>query len=137
MSAATMRPTLRRVGDRIRTGELPSLDAAGARLLLRALLFDADGVPAWHARAACRDHDVELFFPEADVGAAEQVAEAKHVCAWCPVRGECLADVMAWEQPSARHGVVGGHSVAERHQLHQQTQRRQQRDLELGGEVAA
>jgi WhiB family redox-sensing transcriptional regulator len=135
MSAAEMRPALRRVGDRARTEDLASLDPAGVRLLLRAVLFDGAGVPAWHARAACRDHDVELFFPEADVGAAGQVAEAKHVCASCPVAAWCLTDVMAWELPSARHGVRGGLSVAGRHRLHRQRQREVQ--PELGGEVAA
>jgi hypothetical protein len=137
MSAAEMRPTVRRVGDRVRAGELPSLDPAAVRLVLRAALFDGAGVPVWHTLAACRDHDVALFFPEPDVSAAKQVARAKRVCASCPVRAECLADVMAWEQPSARHGVRGGLSVAERHQLHHHVRWQEQHDLDLGGEVAA
>jgi WhiB family redox-sensing transcriptional regulator len=136
MSAAEMRPTVRRVGDRVRAGELPSLDPAAVRLVLRAALFGGAGVPAWHTRAACRDHDVALFFPEPDVSAADQVARAKRVCASCPVRAECLADAMAWEQPSARHGVRGGLSVAERDQLHRQQAQRQQQG-EAGGEVGA
>jgi WhiB family redox-sensing transcriptional regulator len=138
MSAAEMRPTFRRLSERVRAGKLPSLDPAAVRLVLRTVLFGGAGVPAWHVRAACRDHDAELFFPEPDVSAAEQVAEAKRVCASCPVRAWCLADVMAREQPTTRHGVRGGLSVAERHQLHrQQDQRQQQYDRELGGEGAA
>jgi hypothetical protein len=135
MSAATMRPALRRVGDRVRMGEPASLDPAEVRLLLRAVLFDGAGVPAWHTLAACRDHDTALFFPETDAGAPGQVADAKQVCASCPVRPWCLADVMAWEQPSARHGVRGGLSVIERSRLDREWQ--QKRRDEWCGEVAA
>ncbi len=46
----------------------------------------------WRHRAGCRDVDPELFFPAAESGPVfdAQVAEAKAVCASCPVRTECL-----------------------------------------------
>lgn len=107
---------LRRVRTVIDSGGAERLEPDAVRALLAELLFDGDGVPDWHERAACREHDSDLFFPE--TGNEEQVTKAKTVCADCPVRAACLADAMAWERPSARYGVVGGLSVNERHQLH-------------------
>ncbi|MQA14715.1 MAG: hypothetical protein GEV09_11230 [Pseudonocardiaceae bacterium] len=121
---------LRRVRDVLGSNGLERLDPAGARLLLRELLFDSQGVPDWHCQAACRDVRRELFFPE-HPGAAEQVREAKDVCARCPVRAECLTDVMAWERPGYRYGVVGGLSARERQQLARSRRREVQ-----GGEAA-
>lgn len=45
---------------------------------------------SWEQRAICRDEDPELFFPlsTARVNQA-QIAEAKAVCARCPVRVPC------------------------------------------------
>ena len=93
------------------------------RLLLAELLFDGQGVPDWHANAACRDADQELFF--ADPRSREQINAAKQICARCPVRSACLADVLAWERPAYRYGVVGGLSAEERRRLWQQLRRRQ------------
>ncbi|MGH8984727.1 MAG: WhiB family transcriptional regulator [Acidimicrobiia bacterium] len=56
--------------------------------------------PTWHDRAACRDEDPALFFPPRGVSGAA-LAEAKAVCARCPVRGECLADALATGSSSA------------------------------------
>jgi hypothetical protein len=39
------------------------------------------------------------------------------VCAGCPVRAVCLADALAWEPASRRHGIVGGLTAAGRHRL--------------------
>jgi len=91
------------------------LDPGGVKLLLGVLLFDGAGVPDWHEQAACRDADPELFFPEP--GEHEQIAAAKGVCAACPVRVPCLADVTAWEQPGYRSGVAGGLTANERRRL--------------------
>ena len=120
---------LRRVRDVVGTGGLERLDPAGTRLLLAQLLYDGHGVPDWHREAACREHETQLFFPES--GDDCQVLAATRICAGCPVRAECLADVMAWERPGARFGVVGGLSVSERHQLHRSTRHSSQ-----GGEAA-
>jgi WhiB family redox-sensing transcriptional regulator len=52
----------------------------------------APGETAWMLAAGCRDSDPELFFPVSEVGpGARQVAEARAVCAGCPVQVECLA----------------------------------------------
>jgi len=93
------------------------------------LLFDGHGIPDWHHHAACQEHDPAVFF--ADPSDAQVIQTAKRICAECPVRSECLADVMAWEPPSSRYGVVGGLSVQERRQLHRAT-----RESAKGGEAA-
>lgn len=66
----------------------------------------------WTERAACRDEDPELFFP---VGEGpkfeEQVLEARTVCRWCDVAGECLG----WAMDSdVRDGIWGGTTPEER-----------------------
>jgi hypothetical protein len=69
--------------------------------------------PDWRHSAACRDHDPELFFPVAGSGSelyVRQVAEAKAVCAGCPVRARCLE--FALEQ--LPYGVAGGLDEHER-----------------------
>ena len=69
----------------------------------------------WRHRAVCRDEDPELFFPVGTSGPAiAQVAEAKTVCARCPVVSECLA----WALESGQDaGVWGGMSEDERRAL--------------------
>lgn len=70
---------------------------------------------SWRARAACVDVDAELFFPAGDSGPAVevQVAEAKAVCARCPVRAECLADALV----GMAYGIAGGLTAEERRGL--------------------
>jgi len=53
----------------------------------------------WRHRAACRAEDPELFF------GAGTPAQARRVCAGCPVRAECLAFALA-DVPAA--GVWAG-----------------------------
>ena len=103
---------LRRIRSVVGTGGLERLDPGGVRLLLGALLFDGNGIPDWHADAACAQIGPELFIGDELTG--EQTTTAKAVCARCPVRIECLADVTAWERPGHRHGVTGGLTVNER-----------------------
>jgi WhiB family redox-sensing transcriptional regulator len=67
----------------------------------------------WHLDAACIKVDPEVFFPLDLTPGAPGVAAAKEVCAGCPVRAECLADVMAAEDPSRRWGISGGTTPAE------------------------
>ncbi|MEW6155548.1 MAG: WhiB family transcriptional regulator [Actinomycetota bacterium] len=61
----------------------------------------------WRLEAACRDFDTNLFFPLTEEG----VAEAKAVCATCPVREECLEFALQTRQED---GVWGGLDEAER-----------------------
>ncbi|MGH3921846.1 MAG: WhiB family transcriptional regulator [Pseudonocardiaceae bacterium] len=65
----------------------------------------------WVCRAACRDADPDLFFPE-DGGAPSRarITAAKAVCARCPVTCECLAAATADNAP----GIWGGTTEAER-----------------------
>lgn len=69
----------------------------------------------WRYYAVCRDEDPDLFFPVSEVGpAADQVQQAKAVCARCPVRSECLTNAIAEGLP---FGVFGGTSESERRRL--------------------
>lgn len=71
----------------------------------------------WRDRAVCRDYDPELFFPVGTTGPALlQIAEAKAVCATCPVAAQCLAWAMD-AGPMAEFGVWGGLSEDERRAL--------------------
>lgn len=67
----------------------------------------------WTRRAACADSDPDLFFPEPDA-AADRIAQAKEICAVCPVRQACLDDAMRRGEPDA---ICGGLTANERVQL--------------------
>lgn len=69
----------------------------------------------WRHRAACRDRELDLFFPAGETGPALDHAEAaKAVCRQCPVRDECLAFALGSNQEA---GVWGGTTEAERRTL--------------------
>ncbi|MGH9166806.1 MAG: WhiB family transcriptional regulator [Acidimicrobiia bacterium] len=70
-------------------------------------------VEHWREAAACRDLGSDLFFPLSD-DAAEQVEEAKAVCAGCSVREDCLAYALATGQWA---GIWGGYTADERRRL--------------------
>ena len=73
---------------------------------------DVSGDQNWRLRAACRDVDSELFFPEGNRGPAlESMARAKQICAACPVRARCLDWALTH---GAHHGVWGGRTEDER-----------------------
>ena len=60
----------------------------------------------WQYRAACRDLDTELFFhPEGERGSTRRrrAANAKAICASCPVIEQCRAYALA----RLAHGGVG------------------------------
>ena len=62
----------------------------------------------WRSMAACRSADPDLFFPVSSSGQSlAQEAEAKAICAGCPVRRECLAFALRTHQA---YGVWGGQS---------------------------
>ena len=66
----------------------------------------------WRKRAACRGLDAEIFFPGTD----EEVdaAEAKAICALCPVRQACLEHALASRE---REGIWGGTTERERRRI--------------------
>jgi WhiB family transcriptional regulator, redox-sensing transcriptional regulator len=66
----------------------------------------------WRSAAACQSADPELFFPISDSGKSlEQVAEAKAICAGCPVRRDCLTFALRTGQV---YGIWGGTTTEER-----------------------
>lgn len=66
----------------------------------------------WRHKAVCRDEDPELFFPVGNSGPAlAQTADAKLVCATCPVTTQCLGFAV---KHGLDHGVWGGKSEYER-----------------------
>ncbi|MFD8845505.1 WhiB family transcriptional regulator [Streptomyces pseudogriseolus] len=68
---------------------------------------------AWAARAACQGQDLALFFSDAE----QKVAQAKQICAACPVRRECLDEALRAEGASIGDGVFGGLTADERTEL--------------------
>ena len=68
----------------------------------------------WQMLGACRGMDSALFFhPEGERGTARsgREAQAKQICAGCPVLAECRAHALAVHEP---YGVWGGLSESER-----------------------
>ena len=66
----------------------------------------------WRTAAACRSADPELFFPISGSGPSlAQIAEAKAICAGCPVGRECLAFALRTRQA---YGIWGGVTEQER-----------------------
>lgn len=54
----------------------------------------------WREHAKCRGLDPELFFPQR----GESTAEAKAICAVCPVRVQCLEYALLNDE---RQGIYG------------------------------
>src|ERR1700751_2381541 len=76
----------------------------------------------WRNAAACLRADPNLFFPVSLTGRSlTQVAEAKAICARCPVRRECLEFARTNEPID---GIWGGTTPQER-----QRDRRRERRL--------
>lgn len=64
----------------------------------------------WRENARCRTGDPEMFFPS-DGTAVRLIAEAKAVCAECPVVAPCLA----YAERMGVEGVWGGRWFAPRY----------------------
>ncbi|GHF27538.1 transcriptional regulator WhiB [Streptomyces mashuensis] len=98
-----------------RTTTLPSTD------------FRRLGDHSWHDKATCSSLDPQtadqLFFPTPR--ARKDIAQAKALCAQCPVRRICLDAALESESV---HGIRGGLTEAERRPLHDQLARRLDRD---------
>src|SRR3954462_15148063 len=70
--------------------------------------FEFDHLPEqdWAELAACKYEDPELFFPISEVGpGARQTAQAKAMCARCPVKSEGLGFAL---DNGLDHGIFGG-----------------------------
>ncbi len=69
----------------------------------------------WRRSAACAELDPRMFFPVGTTGhALDEIAEAKAVCAHCPVRTACLQFALSTNQ---EFGVWGGKDEDERRSL--------------------
>jgi WhiB family redox-sensing transcriptional regulator len=82
---------------------------------------------AWEERAACKDTPLELWFgDEHPFGikksrTKQQTAQAKAICASCPVLSECRSWALETQIP---YGIVGMMTEAERqHLIHGKTPR--------------
>jgi len=73
---------------------------------------EPDRPGAWWEHAACAGMDLDVFFPTRQ--SDDDYAQARAVCAGCPVRRECLVDAMDTELPSSRYGMRGGRTPVER-----------------------
>ncbi len=69
------------------------------------------GSTEWMADAACRGVDTTVFFPD-DPRISGRYAEARLVCAACPVRTACLDWAILNRLPA---GLWGGLTPSERH----------------------
>lgn len=71
----------------------------------------------WAEQAACRGiGHPDRFFPERGASSAE----ARAICAACPVRTDCLDYALRWR---INHGIWGGLSARERERHHRNTPR--------------
>lgn len=72
----------------------------------------ADRPLPWRALGACRGVDTDLFFPDEETTPAE-LAEARRVCASCPVSSACTEHGLRHE----KHGIWGGLTEHERRRI--------------------
>lgn len=83
----------------------------------------SDRAPDWREDAACRHMPSDLWFPANDTEPHSPTrpadrAAAVSVCRVCPVRAECLADVMHHEGNGPRFGIWAGLTPKQRYGLH-------------------
>ena len=78
----------------------------------------------WQMQAACRGEDSAVFFhPEGERGSTRRrrAANAKAICATCPVLEQCRQHALAAQEP---YGIWGGMTEEERREEIQRTRRR-------------
>ena len=69
----------------------------------------------WRLRAACRNADPDLFFPEGAAGPTLQaVDQARRLCGACPVQARCLDWAL---DHHVAFGIWGGLTEGERRDL--------------------
>lgn len=71
----------------------------------------------WMGRAACKGQPDAVFFPGEDDGEQPDYTAARHICAGCPVRTQCLAYAL---QLNIGHGMFAGLTPSERADLRRQ-----------------
>ena len=80
-------------------------------LTLSDLMWEPD--VSWRADAACSGVDSDVFFPASEED-EQAVAQAKAICAECPVREACLQYAFETNQEA---GVWGGFAEDDRRRL--------------------
>jgi WhiB family redox-sensing transcriptional regulator len=68
----------------------------------------------WYDRAACRDHDPDLFDYDPERDPPAKAEQAKQVCAGCQVRDACLEFALSQPMAEDATGIYGGLTPAER-----------------------
>lgn len=67
----------------------------------------------WKAKAACRDLDYRIFFPDRNGTSGQR---AKRICAGCAVREPCLDEALT-HSSHYDFGIFGGTNARERRAL--------------------
>ena len=80
--------------------------------------------PDWHLDANCRDYDTDDFFPISTTN-EDPYHLRRLVCQPCPVRQQCLTDIMRYEATATggRHGIFGGLTPTQRAAMARQQRR--------------
>jgi WhiB family transcriptional regulator, redox-sensing transcriptional regulator len=71
---------------------------------------------SWLDRAACKGKPIEIFFWNEGTTRYGNGAEAKAICAECPVVHECLTDALKIHHRD-QYGVFGGKTAKERQRI--------------------
>lgn len=90
-------------------------------LTLSDLMWEPD--VSWRADAACSGVDSDVFFPASEED-EQAVAQAKAICAECPVREACLQYALATNQSA---GVWGGLDAGDRRRMRRRIRDRERR----------
>jgi WhiB family transcriptional regulator, redox-sensing transcriptional regulator len=69
---------------------------------------------AWRDQAKCQNVQVNLFFPDGNGAAIEEIQAAKSLCESCEARSACLEFALVTNQEA---GIWGGTTEAERRRL--------------------
>jgi WhiB family transcriptional regulator, redox-sensing transcriptional regulator len=81
------------------------------------------GESNWQLRGRCRDHPVEVFFPDELRGRVAQLweAEAMSICRSCPVIEQCRDHALRMPEP---YGIWGATTAQDRRRQLASTRRR-------------
>jgi hypothetical protein len=75
----------------------------------------------WRIKAACRGLPFEIFFPEFGSDLFDPYADARSICAICPVTEQCLKVSESFASSGDRNGMFGGLSPAERKKIRKES----------------
>lgn len=75
---------------------------------------------SWKDKAACRDSDPDVFFPDH----GHKATEAHQICAGCAVQEECLDYALTINQTHSDHGIWAGTHSKQRQRLRVQRNKR-------------